>query len=148
MDAQIWERRLATWFGCGAAPIAPGTAGSFGALPVEWVLTRLAPQLRWPVVCGLALAGTWSADRMAKRLGQRDPDSVVIDEVVGTLLALGIASGGLASKALAFALFRLFDILKPGPIYSAQSLEPAGVGIMADDILAGVLAGVIARLLR
>jgi phosphatidylglycerophosphatase A len=94
-------------------------------------------------------AGTWAAHRHAQQLGIEDPPSVVIDEVVGTLIALGLVrQRGVAAGLLALALFRALDIWKPGAIDRAQSLRPTGVGIMADDVLAGAIAGLTVRWLR
>ena len=129
-----WARRVATWFGCGSAPVAPGTVGSLGAIPLHLALSAL---------------GTWSANRLAHELGEEDPQSIVIDEVVGTLIALNLARhGGLSGQVIAFAAFRVLDVVKPGFIEDAQRLKPPGVGIMADDVLAGFAAGLLARWFR
>jgi phosphatidylglycerophosphatase A len=144
--APVFARWLATWFGCGASPIAPGTVGSFGTLPLFWLLDHTGAAVYWLVTLALTIVGTWAAEHTARALGDEDPSSVVIDEVVGTLLALGIAGPGLAAHVAAFVLFRVFDITKPGPVDRVQHLRPAGVGIMADDVLAGVLAGALVRL--
>lgn len=95
----------------------------------------------------LTIAGVWAAERVSRAAGEEDPQSVVIDEVVGTLLAMGIARPtGLAGELAAFVAFRFLDIKKPGLIDKAQNLRPAGVGIMADDVLAGIAAGLLVRL--
>ena len=97
----------------------------------------------------VTLVGVWASGRVAVELGVEDPQSVVIDEVSGVLIAVGLASG-LAFRqnfvvfGCAVLAFRLFDIWKPGPIDSIQSL-PGGFGIMADDVLAGVAAGMVAN---
>jgi phosphatidylglycerophosphatase A len=78
-------------------------------------------------------------------MGEKDPSCVVIDEVAGALIALGLA--GPNRRLLSLILFRAFDIVKPGPINRVQRAEPAGWGIMADDLLAGAAAGISARLL-
>lgn len=139
-------RWLATWFGCGASPIAPGTVGSLGTLPLAYVLVNAGAGAYWGVTFGLTLVGTWAAERTAQALGDDDPSSVVIDEVVGTLLALGLAGPQLTASIAAFVLFRVLDITKPGPIDTVQHLRPPGLGIMADDVLAGLAAGAIVRL--
>jgi phosphatidylglycerophosphatase A len=137
---------LATWFGCGRAPRAPGTLGAIGALPVHWVLARLAPVPHALIVAAVTAAGVWASGRRAAALCEKDPQSIVIDEVAGTLIALGIVrKKSLAVQLAALVLFRIFDITKPGPIDRAQYAKPVGLGIMADDILAGVAAGVAAR---
>ncbi len=137
---------LATWFGCGRAPRAPGTLGAIGALPVHWVLSRLAPVPHALLVAAITAAGVWASGRRAEVLCEKDPQSIVIDEVAGTLIALGIVrQKSLAVQLAALVLFRIFDITKPGPIDRAQYAKPVGLGIMADDILAGVAAGFAAR---
>jgi len=144
-----WARRLATWFGCGSAPVAPGTVGSLGAIPLHLALTALGPGARLAAIAGLTALGTWSANRVANELNEEDPQSIVIDEVVGTLIALNFARRrGLAGHVVAFAAFRAFDVIKPGLIDHAQRLKPKGVGIMADDVLAGFAAGLLARFLK
>lgn len=144
--APALARWLATWFGCGASPVAPGTVGSFGTLPLFWVLDHAGTLTYWLATLALTFVGVWASERTARALGDDDPSSVVIDEVVGTLLALGIAGPGFAARIAAFVMFRVLDIMKPGPIDRVQYLRPAGVGIMADDVLAGMLAGVLVRL--
>lgn len=137
---------LATWFGCGLSPWAPGTVGTLGALPLYFVLRRLGSLPYFGAVVALTAVGVWASQQAAERLGDDDPGSVVIDEVVGALIALGLSRGS-SAKLLALALFRVFDILKPGIINRAQDARPPGVGIMADDLLAGLAAGAIGRLL-
>ncbi|MDX2053957.1 MAG: phosphatidylglycerophosphatase A [Polyangiaceae bacterium] len=144
MPAPIAARALATWFGCGLSPKAPGTVGSIGTLPLYFGL-KLLP---WPAylaaVVVLTGLGVWASQRYAEAAQEEDPQRVVIDEVVGTLLALGmVASFGIVAEACAFVLFRLLDITKPGPIDTVQNLKPVGVGVMADDVLAGLGAGAL-----
>lgn len=138
---------LASWFGCGKVPQAPGTVGALGALPLYLVLRRLHPVAYAVSTLALTATGVWAAQQTAEALGDDDPRSVVIDEVAGALMALGfVARRSARAQALAWVLFRVLDIWKPGPINDAQKLEPEGIGIMADDVLAGLLAGITARL--
>jgi phosphatidylglycerophosphatase A len=146
--ASITVRALATWFGCGSSRIAPGTVGSIGAVPIHLLLRLLPAPVHVTAVLGLTALGVWASNEMAKAMGTEDPQCVVIDEVVGTLLAMGLVRNGSAgTQILALALFRLFDIWKPGPIDTVQHAKPEGVGIMADDVLAGLLAGITASLI-
>lgn len=139
---------LATWFGAGRSPVAPGTAGTLAAVPLALVLERLPLAAHVAVTAGVTAAGIWSAGVVAEESGEDDPGYVVIDEVAGVLVALLFVRGrSWRARAAAIALFRAFDISKPGPIGAAERLRPAGVGMMADDLLAGVAAGVAARLL-
>jgi len=143
--AKLWARRVSTWFGCGNARIAPGTVGSLGAIPLHLALRGLGPIPHAACVAGITALGTWAADRYAEELGEKDPQTAVIDEVAGTLIALGLVRHrGLGAHALALVLFRALDILKPGPLDDAQR-APGGLGIMLDDVLAGLGAGLLAR---
>lgn len=141
---------FATWFGCGLVPKAPGTAGAVGALVVAW---PLAFWYRWPPLWfgALALAILWpaiqSATAVAIGTGQKDPQIVVVDEVVGQWITLaGATQLNWKSFLAALILFRAFDIWKPPPIRRIEQL-PAGTGIVLDDALAGVYGAVILYLL-
>jgi phosphatidylglycerophosphatase A len=142
--ASLTVRALATWFGCGASKLAPGTMGSFGAIPVHLGLRLLPAPVHLAAIVGITAVGVWSSNEMAKAMGVEDPQCVVIDEVAGTLLAMGmVRHSSIGVQILALGLFRLFDIWKPGVIDTVQNAKPEGVGIMADDVLAGILAGVV-----
>jgi phosphatidylglycerophosphatase A len=139
---------LGTWFGCGMARGAPGTVGSLGAVPLHFLLLRVGLGPHLAVIVAITAIGTWAAHRVAAVLNEEDPQRVVIDEVAGVLIAMAFVRGtsGLVPTAAAFVLFRFFDITKPGPIARAEHAKPVGFGIMADDLLAGLAAGVVARL--
>jgi phosphatidylglycerophosphatase A len=144
-QAALPARLLATWFGCGLSPKAPGTVGSIGAVPLHLALATLGPLPHAAAIVVLTAAGTWAANEVARAEGIEDPQKVVVDEVAGTLIAMGMVSGcSLGIRFLALALFRVLDITKPGPIDTVQRLQPPGVGIMADDVLAGLAAGAMA----
>jgi phosphatidylglycerophosphatase A len=190
---------LATAFGIGYLPKAPGTWGSIGGIGftlalVAPFLTRFAQVFRpvWPLLRHipgsngdpilylevfasilLALIGVWSAERVARHLGSKDPQIVVIDEVSGisVTLLLGLGVSILPSRVVhnpdfvgygflffmrvlnwkyllaGFILFRVFDIWKPFPVRQAESL-PGGWGIMADDWVAAIYAALGLWLLR
>jgi phosphatidylglycerophosphatase A len=143
-QASLAVRALATWFGCGRSKLAPGTLGSFGAVPVHLGLRLLPVPVHLAAIVGITAVGVWASNEMAKAMGVEDPQCVVIDEVAGTLLAMGmVRSSGIGVQLLALGLFRLFDVWKPGVIDTVQNAKPEGVGIMADDVLAGILAGVV-----
>ena len=137
---------VSTWFGCGYAPIAPGTVGSLAALTIAWLLMRYASwQPVWFGVLAVAAAAPaiWAAGVTAQALNQKDPGLVVIDEVLGQWLALaGARPLNLKSCVGAFVLFRLFDIWKPVPARHLENL-PGGAGIVADDLMAGVYAALV-----
>ena len=139
-------RLLATWFGLGLSPFAPGTFGSLGAIAVAWPLVYHAGwQTWWFILLAIVFLpiATWSATLTAEASGRKDPGLVVIDEVVGQWITLGGAMH-LNWKAwvLAFCLFRMFDIWKPWPVRQLEAL-PAGTGIVADDCMAGVYGALV-----
>ena len=136
-------RALATWFGCGLFPWGPGSIGSAAGLLIGVLLAVYGAWTGWQIaLIGLALApvGIWAAGVEERCCARQDPGQVVIDEVVGQLLALG---GAVAlnprSFVTAFLLFRFFDIVKPPPARQLERLH-GGLGIMADDMMAGVYA--------
>jgi phosphatidylglycerophosphatase A len=131
---------LATSGGIGYAPLVPGTFGSLPGLALAWALLHYqgTPGLLAGFAV-LALAGVWAAHRTAARERREDPGIVVIDEVTGQMLALAFVAPTPLALASGFVLFRVFDILKPPPARQAESL-PGGLGIMADDWMAGIYA--------
>ena len=146
---------LATVFGIGRVRFAPGTAGSLAAMAIAVPVLALTG---WAVMGILALAVTalavWAADGYGVETGLSDPQDCVIDEVAGQWVACAIAGMAampgkpvlsIAGYVLAFLLFRLFDIAKPWPIKQAESLR-GGLGIVADDVVAGIVAGVVVYL--
>ena len=144
--ARLIATSLATWFGCGYAPKAPGTAGSLAAVAIAWVLHVYAgvPALAFAAFSILlAIPGIWAAGVVARDLGKEDPQIVVVDEVVGQWMTLaGATALNWKSWLLAFVLFRLFDIWKPPPVRQLERL-PGGLGIIADDAMAGVYGALV-----
>ena len=134
-------------FGAGFAPTAPGTAGTLVALPLWWLLQPLPLAVYVAVVAGLALAGVWLCGRAAAALGVHDHPAIVWDEIVGYLVTMLAAPAGWVPMLLGFALFRAFDILKPWPIRVADRRVHGGLGIMLDDLLAGLFAAIVLQLL-
>lgn len=136
---------IGQWFGTGLSPVAPGTVGSLGALPLFWLMRDLNVFVYWGLTLLISGLGIVVSERCSEVLGEKDPSSVVIDEVAGVVIALGLVQHGpLWLLALAWVLFRVFDITKPGLIYRAQYWPPAGLGIMVDDLIAGAVAGALA----
>lgn len=134
---------VATWFGSGLAPVAPGTFGSAATFPPALAIAVAAgaPGLLAAAAVVFAL-GLWAAERYVRETGNPDPKEVVIDEVAGQLLPLAVAPLGLAPWLAAFLLFRVFDILKPWPCDYLDRTLHGGFGVMADDIAAGVYAAI------
>jgi phosphatidylglycerophosphatase A len=137
---------IATWFGCGYVPKAPGTAGSLAALGIAWLLHRYTG-LQWGAFAFLAMLllpiAVWAAHLTAQVTGLRDPQIVVVDEVVGQWMTLaGAFTLNWKSWLAALVLFRLFDVWKPFPVRQLERL-PGGVGIVADDAMAGVYGALV-----
>jgi phosphatidylglycerophosphatase A len=137
---------VATWFGCGYSPVAPGTAGSAAAVAAGIVLVEYARwgRLGFALLSLLLLApGIWAAGEAALAFKSKDPGKVVVDEVLGQWITLtGAVSFNWKSFLGAFVLFRLFDIWKPFPVRRLEAL-PGGAGIVLDDVMAGIYAALV-----
>jgi phosphatidylglycerophosphatase A len=137
---------IATWFGCGYFPWGPGTVGSLAGLLIYVFLHIWLHAGRWTLLLLTLLLtplAIWAATRTARIVQKKDPGLVVVDEVLGQWVTLlGAASFGIKSVLAAFVLFRIFDIWKPWPVRQFETL-PEGVGIVADDLAAGVYAALI-----
>lgn len=137
---------IATCLGLGYSPFAPGTVGSLGALAAAMVLWEYHgwTQAGFALLAAASLVpGIWASHVFASESGQKDPSRVVVDEAIGQWVTLvGAARFNWKSWLAAFILFRLFDILKPPPIRQAEKL-PGGIGIVADDVVAGVAGALV-----
>ncbi|MCB1644330.1 MAG: phosphatidylglycerophosphatase A [Pseudomonadales bacterium] len=131
---------LATGFGSGLAPRAPGTVGTLAALACWWPLSQLNPWLYIVLVVVAGVGGIWICGRVAATLRIKDPGLIVWDEFVGLWLALFLLPAGWIWPLAGFALFRFFDILKPWPVSWLDKNLQGGLGIMMDDIAAGLMA--------
>lgn len=134
---------LAFGFGCGLSPHAPGTLGTLSALPLYlWIQN-------WPraeyllLVLALFVAGVWVCQVTARDLEIKDPAGVVWDEIVGFLVTMTLAPSGWGWLLAGFILFRLFDIWKPWPIRVLDRRLSGGLGIMLDDLVAGIFAALV-----
>ena len=132
---------LATWFGVGLLPWAPGTWGSLAALPVGWAITHVAGATGLAVATALVFAvGCWAAAATARAAQQADPGFIVIDEVAAQWLVLLPAPQDWRIYAAGFLVFRLFDIAKPWPARAVERHVRGGLGVMLDDIVAALYA--------
>jgi phosphatidylglycerophosphatase A len=132
---------------------APGTAGSLVALLLApWLFLPLGPWGRCGVLVLVFFLGAWAAGRAETLLGRKDPGEVVVDELLGQWLAyalLPVHTQGSpldAALILGFVLFRILDIVKPGPIRRCETLLPGGFGVMLDDAAAGAMAACLLAL--
>ena len=137
---------IATVGYCGYSPIAPGTVGSAAGLLfyliVWWAQSPLVEILLILLLFG---AGVWAGTTSERYFGGIDPGPIVVDEVVGMLITLAFIPVSLSGALIGFLLFRLFDVIKPFPAGRLEHL-PAGLGIMADDAMAGLYAHLVLRI--
>lgn len=136
-------RVIATFFGLGFFPFAPGTAASFAVVLLYKFFLAPLPWLYILVLFFLlGILGVVSSASYSSEIGEKDPRSIVIDEVCGQLLALILVPATWTALGFSFVLFRFFDIVKPWPITKSEKL-PGGWGIMADDLTAAAISLII-----
>jgi phosphatidylglycerophosphatase A len=135
---------VATVFGIGYVPVAPGTFGSAAGLLLWWMLPASTVTQAVAIVA-LFVVGSWSGNVAERHFGRTDPGQVVIDEVMGMLITLFLNPVGWVGAILAFFMFRVFDVIKPYPSDRLERLH-GGVGVMADDGMAAIYANLALRL--
>jgi phosphatidylglycerophosphatase A len=141
---------LATVGGVGYAPVASGTFGSLAAVPLLPALAALrggTPAGYALVVAAIVLIAIWAAGRAEEALGGHDHSAIVIDEVAGLVMAGIFLPGTWVATGLAFVLFRVFDVVKPFPASAIDGRVEGGLGVVGDDLVAGVYAGMAGWLL-
>lgn len=140
----VW---LATVGGVGFIPVAPGTAGSVVACLIFLATHGLGPVAHVVLIAGVTGLGIWASGASEVAFGRADDGRIVIDEVAGQWIALSpqfVLSASLPVVVVtAFVAFRVFDIWKPGPVRWAEQRFDGGLGVMADDVVAGVLAACV-----
>lgn len=147
--AALW---VATGFGFGYSPLAPGTIGAIWGIPLALLIMLMIPSVvgQIAVLTGLYLVGIPICTSAARSLGKKDPGAVVWDEIVTVPMVFLFVESAWVSKPvvllLGFALHRVFDVAKPWPIKKLEAL-PDGTGIMSDDVVAGAYACVTLHLL-
>ncbi len=130
---------VATGFGLGRLPWAPGTWGSLAALPLAWVIWgRFGSAGVGVAAIAVFAAGWWAADVYIRATGAEDPAEIVIDEIAGHLLTLSVVPDDVRLYAAGRVLFRLADIFKPWPVSWAEKRFKGGLGVIADDFLASL----------
>ncbi len=131
----------------GAAPAAPGTFGTLAALPLWWLLGHLSAAWFFLLLFLLIILAVWAAGQAERILHQPDSGVIVIDEIVGLLLAAALVPFTWPHVLAAFLLFRFFDILKPFPVSWCDQNLHGGFGVVVDDLVAGIMAHLVLRLL-
>ncbi len=139
------SRLLATGFGVGYIPVAPGTFGSIVGLFLYLAIPHSDSALFVIVLAILLCLGTWSARRYENETGVKDNQEIVVDEIVGVLVSVYLVEKDPLWLCLGLFYFRLFDIWKPPPIRFFER-APAGWGVMLDDVMAGIYAWAALRL--
>ena len=139
---------LAFGFGSGLSPWAPGTAGTMAAAAI-WLALPVPPfPLALLLICAATAAGVWICGRSAARLGGGDLPGIVWDEFTGCWITLALVPAGWQWALAGLLLFRLLDILKPWPIKQLDRTIGGGLGIMLDDVVAGIMAALCMQCLR
>ena len=138
---------LATGFYVGNVPLAPGTLGSLIGLPLCFLLAGI--QLPPAIILAVLFIGfaVWIAHAAEKTLKKKDPGCIVIDEVAGMVVTLIGLPFNLTTAVIGFIIFRILDILKPFPIRTLDKRLAGGIGIVADDVVAGIFANIFLRIL-
>lgn len=127
-----------SFFGAGFAPFAPGTIGSIAAVPLLWAMS-FYPMAVWPIICLFTLPAVIIAGKYGD-----DPSWIVIDEVIGMIVTWSFwPSAKILDLTIIFVLFRIFDITKIWPASIIDKKMKSGLGIVLDDVVAGIYAGII-----
>lgn len=144
--ARVWQRPeyfIAFGFGSGLSTVAPGTMGTLAAIPLYLAVSKLALPLYLVIVAIFYVLGVYVCERVSRDLGENDYSGIVWDEIVGYLLTMAFVPMSLSALLLGFVLFRVFDIIKPPPIRQIEARVGGGQGVMLDDVLAAIPAGLI-----
>jgi phosphatidylglycerophosphatase A len=139
---------LATGFGVGYSPIAPGTLGTLVAIPVYYFLSNITSPIYEITVIGFFFLSVWISENAEAFFGKKDDQRIVIDEIIGFLVTMLWVPKMLPFIIMGFFLFRFFDILKPFPIRRMERKLKGGFGVVLDDVLAGVYANIILHLIH
>ncbi len=135
--------------GCysGKIPFAPGTFGTIAAIPFALVFLIVPSCFYGIYIAGLILAAIYFSDQAEKILGKKDPGCIVIDEIAGFVVTMSIVPVNIYTIVAGFFIFRFFDIVKFGPVKYFEENFSGGAGVVLDDIMAGVLSGIVLRIL-
>jgi phosphatidylglycerophosphatase A len=138
---------IATGFGVGYSPVAPGTLGTLIAIPIYYFLSEIPSPLYEITLIGFFFLSVWISENAEIFFGKRDDQRIVIDELVGFLITMLWVPKTIPFIIIGFFLFRFFDILKPFPIRRMERKLKGGFGVVLDDVMAGVYANIILHLI-
>ncbi len=137
---------IATGAYSGYSPVAPGTVGTLAAVPLYFLMSKFNPYVYAALLVALFPISLWSAGSAEAVFGAKDSSHIVIDEIIGFLVTMFLAPAGWGALVAGFLLFRFFDIVKVFPAGSLEALG-GGMGVVMDDIVAGVYANLTIQLL-
>lgn len=140
-------RLWATWFYLGHAPKAPGTVGTLGAVPLVWLLAQMGELTYMGIAFGLTIFAVFVAQLYEQQSNSHDAKEIVIDEVAGFVIAMTWVPLTWQSLVIGFAVFRFLDAVKPFPIGWMDRKIEGGLGVVADDVMAGVLTNIFLQVL-
>lgn len=138
---------IATFFNIGKVPKAPGTVATLATIPLFVLMSHLPDVTYMMITFGIVVLGIFAAQAYEAVATQHDSKEIVIDEVAGYLITMALVPCTLKSVAVGFVLFRIFDIFKPWPIGMLDKKVQGGLGVMVDDIAAGIIASVIMQVI-
>jgi phosphatidylglycerophosphatase A len=138
---------LATGFGVGYSPVAPGTLGTLIAIPVYYFLSGILSPIYEITLVGFCFLSVWISENAERFFRKKDDQRIVIDEVIGFLITMLWVPKTLVFIIIGFFLFRFFDILKPFPIRRLEKGFKGGFGIVLDDVVAGVYANIFLKMI-
>jgi len=138
---------IAFGVGSGLSPIAPGTMGTLAAIPIYLLMVQMPTIFYLIGIIGLYYLGVYVSEKVSIDIGIDDYSGIVIDEIVGFLITMMFIPPTMGNMVLGFVVFRFFDILKPWPISFIERRFKGGVGVMLDDVVAGLFAFVTIMLL-
>ena len=143
---RVFAVAVATAGGAGFAPVAPGTWGALVGVGIYLLIRGWTLPAQVALLAAITLVGVWASTQAERHFKREDPGQVVVDEVAGqlvTLIATGVSGLGVL---VGFGLFRAFDIIKPWPVRQCEAWH-GGLGIMADDVMAGIYAHLVLQVL-
>lgn len=138
---------LATGTYLGLSPVIPGTFGTLWGIPIVWAYSKSPLSVQIIIIIAVSIAAIFISDEACRIFGKKDPSSVVIDEVAGYLVSFFLIPFTAFNAILIFLLFRFFDILKPYPVCAIDRGVGGGLGVVLDDLAAGVYANICAQII-